>query len=432
MAALQNDSVDRRGSPPRRPEERAIEERLQTSPIAEEQAGGSRFRSVVLPSLFLLTAMFNLTLVVAGLKELIVDTLGGTAYHASLFFSIEMVAYVVFAPIWGVLSDRLGRRRPFVFLGFLGSAVIYAAYGMVESLGLLLVLRFVQGAFSVMGWSILMAMVLDHPDDRRRGRHMGLMGGALALGVSLGAPVGGYVSRLMGAGAPLEVASVLFFLTALGSLALTERKEFRRQVTLGEIGTLLRGRPRLLLPYLFHFVDRYTVGFFVVLFPLYLVSLGVDDPSVRGRYLAFFLFPFALLQYFTGRWSERIGPYKPLLAGSFLYGVLLCAVGYSELYALGPVMFVLGVLASIMFPPSISLTAQLSDAATRGSAMGGFNLAGSLGFATGPLVGTWILERWGYGQVFVAGGVLEIVVVLFALVWLRRWRTADTGRGRGV
>ena len=42
--------------------------------------------------------MLNLTLVVAGLKELVIDDLGGTARDASLFFSIEMVAYIIFAP----------------------------------------------------------------------------------------------------------------------------------------------------------------------------------------------------------------------------------------------------------------------------------------------------------------------------------------------
>src|SRR5262245_66250579 len=225
--------------------------------------------------------MLNLTLIVAGLKVLVIGELGGTAQDASLFFSIEMAAYIVFAPVWGLLSDRSGRRRALVVLGFLGCAPLYAAHARVEGVPALLALRFVQGAFAVMGWSTLMAMVLDQVDDRRRGRYMGLMGGALILGVSLGAPLGGYVSRHLGARAPLEVSAALFFSMGLASLVLREPRERRRQVSLAEIGQALRRRPRLLLPWLFHFVDRYTVGFFVVLFPLYLGALGLGHPDAR-------------------------------------------------------------------------------------------------------------------------------------------------------
>ena len=44
---------------------------------------------------------------------------------------------------------------------------------------------------------------------------------------------------------------------------------------------------------------------------------------MRGRYLSGFLIPFALLQFFTGRWTERVGPAKPLVLGSLFYGTIL-------------------------------------------------------------------------------------------------------------
>ncbi|MEM8932837.1 MAG: MFS transporter, partial [Acidobacteriota bacterium] len=375
-------------------------------------------KTVLLPSLFLSVAMFNLTLVVAGLKELVIDDLGGTTADASLFFSIEMLAYVLFAPLWGVLSDRWGKRRPLVTIGFLVSGIAYLAYLHVPTVGWLLTLRFFQGAAAVMGWSTLMAMVLDQPDEKRRGRFMGIMGACLIFGVSMGAPIGGYISRELGARAPLAVAGVLFLVLAAGSLLLPDAQRLRRQVGLGDIAKALVRRPRLLLPYLFQFADRYTVGFFVVLFPQYLAALGVDDPATRGRYLAFFLLPFTFLQYFTGRFTERIGPMPMLLVGSIAYGLTMCLVGSSNLYELWWVMAALGVLASVMFPPAIVLTAQWSDPDTRGSAMGGFNLAGSLGFAIGPLVGNLVYERAGFGPAFIASGLLELVAVAIAGIWL--------------
>lgn len=379
-------------------------------------------RGTLLPSLLLFGAMFNLTLVVAGLKEFILDELGGTVGDATLFFSVETLAYILFAPLWGLVSDRAGRRKPFIVAGFAASAVIYAAYTVVASVPLLLLLRFVQGALSVMGWSLVMASVVDQAEPQRAGRRMGLMGAALIFGVALGAPVGGYLTRWAGPRAPVAAAAGLFVLLALASLALREGRELARGVRTAEILGALRDRPRLLLPYAFHFVDRLAVGLFVVVFPLYLDSLGAGDPAMRGRYLSYFLLPFAFLQYFTGRMSERTGPMAPLLAGSILYGAALTTVGAADLLTLRPIMVALGVFAAVMFPPAILLTSQLADPRTRGSAMGGFNLAGSLGFALGPLLGGWAYAARGFAFAFVVCGLLEIALAVAAGLALRRWR----------
>ncbi len=390
------------------------------------------WRTVLIPCAFLFVSMLNLTLIVAGLKELIMDELGGHEEHVSLFFSIEMVAYVIFAPLWGLLSDRCGRRRPFIVLGFLISAVIYSSYSAIDSIALLLALRFVQGAFSVMGWSVLMAMVLDQPDHHRRGRYMGLMGASLILGVSIGAPMGGYISRSYGAFAPLDAAAALFFVLALGSLGLRHGGEARPQVSLRDIASSLYQRPRLLVPSLFYLVDRYTVGFIVVLFPLYLETLGISDPARKGQYLGLFLVPFAFLQVPCGWLTERVGPWKPLLAGSLLYGLALCSVGYLDLFGVWWVMLLLGVLAAVMFPPAITLTAQLSDPRTRGSAMGGFNLAGSVGFAIGPIVGVWAFKAYGFGFAFALAGALEVLVAVTGAVLVLLWNRSTNVAERRI
>jgi len=380
--------------------------------------------AVVVPCLFLMVAMFNLTLVVAGLKEFIIDELGGTVVHATLFFSVETLAYLIFAPLWGLASDRLATRRPFIVFGFLGSGLLYALFGVIDNLGLLLALRFVQGSLSVMGWSILMASVLDWAGDRGRGRLMGMMGASLILGVSLGAPVGGYISRLFGPRAPLLLAAVLCILLAAGSLGLPRHRVRNASTRVSSILEARRRQPRLYLPMLFHFVDRFTVGFFVVIFPLYLDSMGATDPAVRGLYLSLFLLPFALLQFVTGRLTDAVGPWKPLILGSFAYGVVLCVVGFSDLTTLWPVMIALGVLAAVMFPPAITLTSIYSEPRTRGTAMGAFNFAGSLGFAVGPMVGGWMFLVRGYSGAFLLSGAMEIVLSVVAALIVVRWARA--------
>ncbi len=382
-----------------------------------ETSEASIVRSILLPCILLFGSMFNLTLVVAGLKELVIESLGGTVADATLFFSVETFAYIIFAPLWGVLSDRTGRRKVFVVVGLLASAIIYAFYTRVQSIDVLLSLRFVQGAFTVMAWSLVMAHVMDRVGSK--GRYMGLMGASLILGVAMGAPVGGYVTRWHGARAPLALAAALFGLLTIVALFLRETSSKREGARLQEIANVLRSKPRLLLPYGVHFIDRLAVGLFVVVFPLYLDSLGAGDAAVRGRYLSGFLVPFAFLQFFTGRLTERIGPSRPLIYGSIFYGLVLATLGMAPLSWLGPLMITLGVLAAVMFPPAIVLTARLSDERTRGSAVGGFNLAGSLGFAIGPILGAWAYATKGFPFAFALCGGFEVLLGLFAWWYLR-------------
>jgi predicted MFS family arabinose efflux permease len=70
-----------------------------------------------------------------------------------------------------------------------------------------------------------------------------------------------------------------------------------------------------------------------------------------------------------------------------------------------------------MFPPAMLLTAQLATPESRGSAMGAFNQAGSLGFAVGPLVGAWAYEARGFGFAFALVGVLEIAIAVAVAAW---------------
>ena len=111
--------------------------------------------------------------------------------------------------------------------------------------------------------------------------------------------------------------------------------------------------------------------------------------------------------------------------GSFLYGLVLCWVGVSSLTALRPMMVTLGVLAAVMFPPAILLTAQLSDAQTRGSAVGGFNLAGSMGFALGPVIGAWAYLAQGFGYAFALCGLFEVALAVGGWAVFRAWRRRE-------
>jgi MFS family permease len=364
--------------------------------VLSSAAPVSAFRAALLPCALLFGAMLNLTLVVPGLKELVVDELGGDVGDAALFFTVEMAAYLVFAPVWGVLSDRTGRRRPLIVAGFAASGIAYLGYLAIDSIPWLLALRFVQGAASIAGWSTALALIFDRADAATRPRLAGMAGASMILGVGLGAPFGGAVAATFGARAPLAAAGALFLLQAVAAFALAEPTLRERRPRLAEIGAALVARPRLLIPWTLYFVERFTVGLFVVVFPLYLAASTGAGPAERGRALAFYLLPFAFCQLATWRLARRFGTLPTLATGTALYGLAYAALGRLDAGDSTPLLVALGLFAAVIFPPTLSLTSEWSADDTRASALAGFNLAGSLGFALGPVTGAWAQGAGGY------------------------------------
>ena len=153
-------------------------------------------------------------------------------------------------------------------------------------------------------------------------------------------------------------------------------------------------------------------GLFGVVFRLWLLEQRGAGPAAGGRALAAFLLPCAFLQLGTYRLARRFGPFVLLGLGCAGYAAafaLLGRVGAGPYY---PILIALGALAALIFPPTLALTAEWTARETRASALAGFNVAGSLGFALGPVAGAWAHRSLGEGQSFTAAFDLAAAAAL--------------------
>ena len=347
-----------------------------------------------------------------------------TELDASMWFLVaEFAAYVAFVGVWGLASDVTGRRTPFIVAGALAGAVGYAALAAVPTIGSIpfegvLVLRVLQGAMTIGAFSLTMTMLMDLAGGH--GRNMGAAGIAIGLGAALGAPVGGQLTELDPL-APLLGAAVL--LVCVG--ALVTRVEDRTPDSRRTTRALLEGvrkRPTLSIPYAFGFVDRLTAGFFALVGTLYFQEAFGIGPAATGLLLACFFAPFALLQYPMGALSDRIGRTIPIVVGSLCYGIGILAVGAAPSVATVAVaMIAVGVLGALVSPATMALVTDIAAESERGIAMAGFNVAGSLGFLGGFLVGGTVASAYGYDLAFLVVGGLEIAIALIAVPMFVRW-----------
>ncbi|WP_117594030.1 MFS transporter [Haloprofundus halophilus] len=400
-----------------------------------------------------------------GVSDL-VRALGGAGdLDAGMWFLVsEYAAFVVFAGLWGALSDATGRRVPLIVVGAVGGVACYLLLSAVPSLGVgfggVLLIRVVGGAFTIGAFSLSMTMLMDLGGGN--GRNMGAAGIAIGLGAAVGSVVGGRLSTADPL-APVYGAAVLLGLVAVLTATVTDRSPGAERSGSGasdvaaadtnsrdDLGTngpdgtderagarkVLRkvvDRPALRVPYAFGFIDRLTAGFFSLVGIYYFRDVFGLDAFGAGLVLAMFFGPFALLQYPMGVLSDRIGRFLPVVVGSILYGVSIVVVGASPSLTLAAgAMVLVGVFGALVSPATMALVTDIADADERGAAMGGFNIFGSLGFLTGFLLGGSSAELLGYFEAFVVVGFTEIGIALVASRAVRRLATGESVAVPGV
>ncbi|MCC6929682.1 MAG: MFS transporter [Gemmatimonadaceae bacterium] len=380
-----------------------------------------RTRAAIALAMFF--TLVPVTLLVPGLHELVMTAHGGSASDAHAFMTVNMLAGMFTVP----LGMRLARRRAevgrWIALALVVDALAFVGMWLAPSLPVLFAFRVLDGAVHLPAVTLLM-LASNRTSGEKRGGSLGALATALMIGVAIGSPFGGWlVDR--GTGLVYTVGAALLVVAAVVSLAIpavpvpaasprTHRYAFDRE------------RLRAWIPLGYAFMDRFSIGVFVSTFTLFLTQVHGLSASQRGGLIALFMLPFALLCYPAGRLADRIGWFVPMMVGNVLFGVVFASYGVVPQGWLPAAMLASGVLSALMFTPNLLL---ISDLARRGHGeglFGAFQVAGSLGFLVGPMVGgiLLVLTRGddpvrGYRTIFALVGALEGGLALLAFGALR-------------
>ncbi len=382
-------------------------------------------------------AMLPVTLLVPVLKELVGDRYQVGPMWSHAFMSVNMIGAVLAAPWLTRLAALRGQMKRVAALGLAAEAVLLALMSLAPSATILLVLRFFEGAAHILTISTLMAMASSWSRSATRGRTMSIIGAAMMFGTTCGTRLGGVVWAYM-PNLVFVTSAAIALIAGILTLALAQEASAaaspRRRP--GSLLMLVRERPSLWTAFAYAFIDRFCVGVIISTFVLFLANVHGLDPSMRSGLLFLFMLPFAVLLFPAGLLVDRIGRVWPIAVGSILFGVAFASYGFLSLSALHAAMVVSGILSAIMFAPNLALCADLSPVEERGAAFVGFNIAGSLGFLAGPLIGGLLLRQlasgWpieqAYAVTLLATGATQIACGLITLPLLLRLRRAGITR----
>jgi len=346
-----------------------------------------------------------------------------------LAFGVLMASFsamqFLFAPLFGRLSDRVG-RRPVLLFSLFGSFLSYLLFAFAGSFAGLLASRVLAG---IMGANIgtAQAVIADVTPQGDRARGMGLVGMAFGLGFVFGPAIGGFAVKVSPALPGLVAAglSLLAFLWAFFGLPETRppsaaarrsRRAFPMRATIAGFRRPVVGA--LLLVTLLN-----TTAFsnFEATFAQFARSRFGHDPSTVSWLFVLIGVTAAIVQ---GGLIRRL---VPLLGEARLVGIgtTLLALSFAGLVlvpgngALVALVVMTAAGSGLTNPALAGLLSRSTDDAEQGEILGVAQSLSSLGRVLGPFWGEHVWFKWGAAGPYGTGALLEVAAVVVVLVGLR-------------
>jgi MFS transporter, DHA1 family, tetracycline resistance protein len=345
------------------------------------------------------------------------------------------------SPLWGRLSDRVG-RRPVLMASLVGSAAAYVWFGFAQALWMLFAARAIAGA-GAGNIAAAQAYIADVTTPENRAKGMGLIGAAFGLGFIIGPALGGWLAGADPAHADLStpawVAAGLSATALVGVLLLLKeslpperRGAGDRSGRLAAIAEALR-RPVL---------SRLILTFFLVIlafsgmestFALWAMRQFQWGPRQVAYVFAYVGLLSALLQGgLIGRLAARFGEDRLLVAGLVVIGGGLLVLPFPHELALLTVALTALALGMGLVQPSLnSLISRRAGSGEQGRVLGVSQSVASLARVLGPAIAGVLFAGLGRDSPFLWGAILIAGALALALTLSRRLAPARLAGAEG-
>lgn len=347
------------------------------------------------------------------------ERFGASAATATLIVATFSAAQFVFAPIWGRLSDRIG-RKPVLVLALCGTAVGSLVTGLAGSLWVLFLGRAIDGA-SGTSYAVAQAAVTDIAEPAARPRLLGLLGAAFGLGFVAG-PLLGSLAALGSDRLPFYLAAALAATNAvLAVIRLPETRTAAASVSRRAFSLVphaLRHDPTGVVRRfaLIALVGMTAFSGFEATFALLADRrLGLESSSIYGMFAVIGILLVLVQVRVVGPVSDRAGERGALrlALGANLVGFALLAVE-GGWWTTVPAVLVLVVGQGLLAPSLASSAAGAAPPEARGEVLGVNQAAGALGRIIGPVSAGLLFEHVAHGAPYLVAAVLAALALFVA------------------
>ena len=383
---------------------------------------GHRGLVVLFLAIFIVMMGFGIVLPVL---QFYARDVGATPFQIGLLATSYAAMQFLFAPLWGALSDRVG-RKPIFAVGLLGYAVSFVIFGLSHQVWQLFLARMLGGVLSAATLPTAMAYIGDTTTEERRGGGMGMMGAAMGLGFTIGPGIGGLLGR-HNLSLPFFVAAGLALLTLLlswGALPEPARLDSsaHRPSRLQSLRMALGGP--LAFFYLVTLVGAFTLAGLEATYALFAqdrlhLSIAGGAGAIGAVFVVVGLVQAVILGGLVGRLINRWGEDRLIRSGLVLAaaGYLLITLTHS-VTTLAVYAAVAGAGHSLMRPSIASLISKRTQAG-QGLSIGIMDSFDSLGRVLGPAWAGWIYHA-GIGLPYMSAALVLLITAAISVVAVAR------------
>jgi MFS family permease len=351
---------------------------------------------------------------------LFADRLGASSLQVGWIVALYGLAQLLFLPVWGWVSDRVG-RRPVILVSLLGTAVSFAVLATAESIPVVYLARALTGLFAG-SIGAAQAAVTDLTPEAERTSGMGLIGAAFGASLVVGPAAGGALAALHEQAPFYAIVVVAGANFLLAWLALPEsRPENLPRPPWTDLARALVPTPLRLLARVH---DR-RIALFLVLFFVFFAAFavveamgtlylgrrfGADELDCSLVFAWIGLFLIGTQAGPLGRLVDWFGEVRLLVIGFALMSVGIAAVAwvpsYGWFFAIGPIIAVGHGLA---FPSFTGLFTRLCRAEQAGELLGQSNSMATAGRIVGAVGGGALMSERFLGAPFLAASALLVI-----------------------
>ncbi|MFK2827238.1 MFS transporter [Bacillus sp. B190/17] len=338
------------------------------------------------------------------------ENIGASPTQLGLLMAVYSLMQLLFAPVWGRISDRIG-RKPVIMIGIFGLGLSFFLMGLSSSLWMLFAARIIGGFLSAANMPTVMAYVADITTSEDRGKGMGIVGAATGLGFIFGPAIGGIFSK-MSLNMPFYIAGTssvltLFLVFFLLKESLTEEKRNQQQTKKTSLRDSFNG-PVSTLFILQLFISLSLAGLEATFAYYAAEKAGLGTINLGYIFMIMGLASAFVQGGLIGRLTKKFGEGRVIQAG-----ILISAIGFGlillvENFTTAAIFLTIFGIGNGMIRPSISALITKTTTSGHGSATGFLSSFDSLGRIIGPPVGGWLFSIT-IGLPYISGIVLSLI-----------------------
>jgi MFS family permease len=318
---------------------------------------------------------------------------GASPVAVGFIYSTVALCALFASPLWGRLSDRIGRKGVLLAAQISG-AIGFTLLGIGGALWVIYVARAIEGLGGG-GLGVTQAYVSDVTTPEERARAFGLVGATFGIGFLIGPALSGILVRF-GYEVPLYFAAALAVTTVFLTLFLLpeSHKPVASVVSLQTIVTALRAPDlgRLLLA---QFAFSFAFCSWISIFALFVERvLGFGPSQSSFIFIVSAIVGIVVQAGLIGTLVDRFGEGRIAIAGLLCATAAYACVPYvASTLTLLPVVMVWALSGALIRPTFTALISRAAPAAMRGALFGVNDSLGNIAFIVAPIIATTVLTK---------------------------------------